>query len=734
MTQDPKRPSEARKRLWIIISAALLVEVLMLIQYRFTRSQLDGVLKKQAEMSILAKSNLVRNTLLRAEISMQEHLWDIQEDLAEPDSMYDAARRLIHSNPFVSGGCLAFIPDYYPQEGRLFEPYATWQDGKITVRQLATPEHDYTRNPAYLYALEQNDGIWSDPYPYQIDSNRTVQLTTYSYPLTDAHGKVVAVAGLDVNLTWLGDTLNFNPHFPSSFALILSPEGDLIAGPPETHPKNGDIGQVLALLRGQQAEMTPDGRVGFIRFRNRDTRERVYISSTSLRHAPYWQVVQVNYHGEIFAPAYRVMLLNLLLVVAGLLILFFIIHRFARGERRLNEARLEQVRIGSELQVAGDIQKAMLPKTFPPYPERKDIDIYGALTPAREVGGDIFDFFIRDEKLFFSIGDVSGKGVPAAMVMSVLHGLFRMESVRENNPARILRTLNEELCRNNEKSLFVTFFLGVLDLPTGRLRYCNAGHDKPVLVTDKAEKMAVEANLPIGVFPDHEYRMQECQLPDKALLFLYTDGLTEAKDAQRQQFGFQRVMEIFEKQTDATATTLIQEMEQAVHAFVGDAEQSDDLTMLAIRYSRPAENLVLDETLTLPADTARIGELGAFVKSVCSRAGLDAKDTAQIRLAAEEIVVNVMSYAYPDGAEGDVRISAQSDGDALRFIIRDRGVPFDPTQAVHADTTLDAEERPVGGLGILLARELADSIHYERTGDENYLTIKKIIQKDENQH
>ena len=727
MTQDPKRPSGAQKRLWIIISAALLVEVLMLVQYQFTRRQLDGVLRKQAEMAIFAKSNLVRNTLLRAEISMQEHLWDIQEDLAVPDSMYDAARRLIHSNPFVSGGCLAFIPDYYPQEGRLFEPYATWQDGKIVVRQLATPEHDYTRNPDFLFALERNDGIWSDPYPYQLDSNKAVQLTTYSYPLTDAHGKVVAVAGLDVNLTWLGDTLNINPHFPSSFALILSPEGDLIAGPPEAHAKSGDIGQVLDLLREHRAEKPPGGQVGFLKFRSRDTRERVYVCSTSLRHAPYWEIVQVNYHGEVFAPAYKVMLLNLLLVVAGLLILFFIIHHFARGERRLNEARLEQVRIGSELQVAGDIQMAMLPKTFPPFPDRKDIDIYGSLTPAREVGGDIFDFFIRDEKLFFCIGDVSGKGVPAAMVMSALHGLFRMEAARDNNPARILRILNGELCRNNEKSLFVTFFLGILDLPTGRLRYCNAGHDKPVLVTDRAEKMAVEANLPIGVFPDHEYDMQECQLPERALLFLYTDGLTEAKNAQREQFGFQRVMEVFDAQTDTSATTLVQEMENAVHAFVGAAEQSDDLTMLAVRYTRCPGECILDETLTLPCDTARIPELGDFIKSVSGRLGLKAHDAAKVRLAVEEIVVNVMTYAFPDGAEGEVNVTARSDRHSLRFIIRDRGIAFDPTEVAPADTTVPAEERVPGGLGILLARELADSVNYERIDGENILTLNKSL-------
>ena len=208
---------------------------------------------------------------------------------------------------------------------------------------------------------------------------------------------------------------------------------------------------------------------------------------------------------------------------------------------------------------------------------------------AKEVGGDLFDYFIRDEKLFFCIGDVSGKGVPAAMVMAVVHTLLRMLSEREDDPARILGELNREACRNNESGMFVTLFLGVLDLSTGQLRYCNAGHDHPVLVRDTVEELPALANVPVGVFDDVQYQAQEAKVAPGSILFLYTDGVTEAKDVDRQQYGRNRLLETLtacSRQPDA----LIREIEDSVRAFAGAAEQSDDITMLAVRFGQNEES------------------------------------------------------------------------------------------------------------------------------------------------
>ena len=229
----------------------------------------------------------------------------------------------------------------------------------------------------------------------------------------------------------------------------------------------------------------------------------------------------------------------------------------------------------------------MLPKTFPPYPERDDIDIYGTLTPAKAVGGDLFDFYIRDEKLFFCIGDVSGKGIPASMFMAVTRSLFRNISAHVALPDQIAYTLNNALSENNDSNLFVTLFTGVLDLATGHLHYCNAGHNAPLLVGRDVGNLSCLPNLPLGILAEFQFEAQEVDLDPDTTIFLFTDGLNEAENAFHEQFGDERIVEVANRllaKREHQPINITYEMYQAVHNFVNGAEQSDDLTMLAIQY------------------------------------------------------------------------------------------------------------------------------------------------------
>ena len=254
----------------------------------------------------------------------------------------------------------------------------------------------------------------------------------------------------------------------------------------------------------------------------------------------------------------------------------------------LRDTTAQKASFESELKIAHDIQMSMLPKTFPPYPERDDIDIYGTLTPAKAVGGDLFDFHIRDNQLFFCIGDVSGKGIPASLFMSVTRSLFRNISIHVAYPERIAFTLNNALTENNDTSMFVTLFTGVLDLATGHLRYCNAGHNSPLLVGRDVGELPCQPNLPLGIMANYEFEAQEVNLDPQTTIFLFTDGLNEAENAAHEQFGNYRIASVA-KRLLATGShqplNLAYEMYQAVHQFVAGAEQSDDLTMLAIQYT-----------------------------------------------------------------------------------------------------------------------------------------------------
>ena len=253
----------------------------------------------------------------------------------------------------------------------------------------------------------------------------------------------------------------------------------------------------------------------------------------------------------------------------------------------LRDTTAQKAAMESELKIAHDIQMSMLPKTFPPYPERDDIDIYGTLTPAKAVGGDLFDFYIRDNQLFFCIGDVSGKGIPASMFMAVTRSLFRNISAHVAYPERIAYTLNNALTEGNETNMFVTLFTGVLDLATGHLCYCNAGHNAPLLVGRDVGELPCQPNLPLGIMGEFQFEAQEADLDPDTTIFLFTDGLNEAENAFHEQFGDERIAEVANRLLathEHQPINITYEMYQAVHNFVNGAEQSDDLTMLAIQY------------------------------------------------------------------------------------------------------------------------------------------------------
>ena len=251
-----------------------------------------------------------------------------------------------------------------------------------------------------------------------------------------------------------------------------------------------------------------------------------------------------------------------------------------RQMEELKEVNEATGRIEGELKVARDIQLSMMPKAYKPT-AGSPLDIYGYLMPAREVGGDLYDFLERDGKLFFCIGDVSGKGVPAALVMATTLSQFRIAASHLDDVGDIVRFINGIVCDGNETMMFVTFFAGVIDMATGRLSYVNAGHNKPYLI-DNRQFLESRPGLPLGIEENAPYEVVECDLPSGATLFLYTDGLTEAMTAQREQFGSQRVIDNLK--SGVGCKEQIEEMVEAVHRFVGDAPQSDDLTMLAIKY------------------------------------------------------------------------------------------------------------------------------------------------------
>ena len=302
---------------------------------------------------------------------------------------------------------------------------------------------------------------------------------------------------------------------------------------------------------------------------------------------PMWKLSAMAV--QLFDNQQRSLLMVVILQVLGLFVLGFIMYRSIVSVRKLNQVSAEKDLLNRELGIANRIQTAMLP---PPMPANEFVDVVGSQVPAKQVGGDFYDYFIRDGKLFFNIGDVCGKGIPAALIMSMTQAVFRTVASKENDPAQIVHDMNVMASRGNTTGMFATLFVGVLDLSTGLLRYSNAGHEKPLIVTGrKIRHVVTDSNLPIGIDEDKVYTDQETNIAPDDMIMLFTDGLTEAMNAEQELFGLQRIVDtICGEDGNAAAFEgpqhLMDSMSHAINGFVNGAEQSDDLTMLVIKFKK----------------------------------------------------------------------------------------------------------------------------------------------------
>ena len=250
----------------------------------------------------------------------------------------------------------------------------------------------------------------------------------------------------------------------------------------------------------------------------------------------------------------------------------------------------EQVRIMKELQMARELQSSALPRTFPPFPERTEFDLYASMTPAKEVGGDFYDFFlIDDDHLGLVIADVSGKGIPAALFMMVSKTLIKNELMAGLDPATALTKVNLQLSERNSTCMFVTVWAAVLEISTGKGLACNAGHEDPGLRRsgEDYELLKYKHGVLIGFNDKAKYGNREFELHPGDALFVYTDGVPEATDGNGEMFGTERLLRALNSSADNNPGETLRRVRNAVDTFVGDAEQFDDMTMLTLEYRGP---------------------------------------------------------------------------------------------------------------------------------------------------
>jgi sigma-B regulation protein RsbU (phosphoserine phosphatase) len=464
-----------------------------------------------------------------------------------------------------------------------------------------------------------------------------MMMTTYSKPLYDKDGKMYAIITADLSLEWLTELVGGIKAFENSYNLMVSrnasyivhPNRDLILNETLFSSTYGDTDESLKKMQKDILE----GNSGEVLRNMQGSKFFVFYSPVETTQ---WTVAIVCAMSELHKDA---KLLRNMLIVLGIIALLLMIALSYKGIRKvvapiedfsdvakkiatgkfdvelpnitsqdelkelhdsfeylqqslvkyieeLKDTTANQERIESELRIASSIQMGMLPKQFPAFPERNDISLWAKLVPAKEVGGDLYDFFIEDEKLYFIIGDVSGKGVPASLVMAVTCRLFRSVASHLKKPADIISSLNDSLADGNDSNMFCTAFLGILDLKTGHLEYCNAGHNAPLVIAPNGNvyPMDIVPNLPLGLFSGFPYEGQETTIERQTMLYMFTDGVNEAENINNELLGDDKIFEMLKKNASLEPGDIIDVTFEQIRRHADGAEQSDDITVMCFKY------------------------------------------------------------------------------------------------------------------------------------------------------
>ena len=460
------------------------------------------------------------------------------------DSILHISRNVLKEYEFVLACEMVFCPNDSNHKGRMVSVGMHRKGQVIEEHNTANDTIDYTQREWYIIPVNEHRQVWTDPYFAQT-LNKTV--CTRAAPVTNSQGKVIGVFFVDVPLDWLQEGLDVSKMYNGSRYMLLN-----------------IVGRVV--LSSDSIQEMPDS-----------TQNLIYRGKVGNRGSQLLIAVPIK---EIYSKIINMSLISGLLLLLTALLILYILHRAVRSAFKLQAATFHNEVMNKELSIANDIQMGMVRAKELNLPE---VELYASMKPAKAVGGDLYDYDVIDGRLFFCVGDVSGKGIPAALFMTTAVNLFRMAIKSQTDPAAIATQMNDLLSQNNRRSMFVSMFIGVVDLKTGVLNFCNAGHNPPVV---DGRFMEVKANIPLGLVGDMVFESETYSNIIGKPLFFYTDGLNEAKSIDNEQFGNERLLSELKAKPFKSCSEMVEWMRSAVEKHTEGAEPSDDMTMMCIEVKK----------------------------------------------------------------------------------------------------------------------------------------------------
>lgn len=579
--------------------------------------------KKNAQSSLDIYIGDIEGILTEIETMNSFVSWQLADHISDPDYIPVINEKVMDYGSMVSGVTIAFVQNFYPEKGEYYA-VRTVRDGAAVTGSSVTDS--YASADWYTGALAQSNGMWSEPYT----SSDAGSVTTYSAPLAGEDGRTYAVLSIDVSLQGITERLAREHFYEGSYSVILSSGGTILSHPDES-----------LLLRGiveyseskedkkfkELAESMMSGESGIGEVRS---------EKSAAIYGPVdngWSAALICPAEKIFGSTVRFQLLLLLIALCDILVLYIVTRviisrtllpitevtymakNVAKGNFKavipkvegnnemfhLNEALRNMLksindyisqlrsttaaneRFESELAIASNIQQQMLRTDFI---NDEEVDLFATLKPAKEVGGDMYDFLRAGRTIYFAVGDVSGKGVPAALYMAISRSLFHYVSEMSLSTSNIVSCINSSFCSGNDSNMFITMFVGRLDLDTRELVFCNAGHNPIVIISPdgKAKYVQAKSNMAAGVFDMFPYEKESITVEKGSRLLIYTDGVTEAEDAAKNQFGEDRLIEFANSMSpDTPSEIFVEKLTEALKEFTKDNDQNDDITIMSVK-------------------------------------------------------------------------------------------------------------------------------------------------------
>jgi len=628
-----------RLSLWIVLFAALIF--LTAFGYYFIESR-----KAVEREAIERATQILNNTVLRVNDILDDAIiaadnvdWLVYQKLDQPDEMFELSRSVLLNNPEIESCSISFEPDYYPEKGRYFSALAYREDDSVLVVNEGSDHYQYFYMDWYQLPKLLKQPCWSEPYFDLVEEiGLSDLLTSYCKPLIGDDGECFGSLSVDISLSWLSETINSVKPYPRSYSIMIGRGGSYLVHPDTTKLLNTSIfTETLAVPDPEISSLGHAMLNGECGIRQMVLNKEPYYVFYEPVKATGWSVGIVCPKQEIFSGFDHLRHVLVAIFLFGLLLMLLVFSRavstllkplgelvsqtdkistgkfdeplpptervdeigqltrsFGHMQRslvsyidELTRTTASKERIENELRIAREIQLSMIPRIFPPFPRRNDIDIYASMTPAKEVGGDLYDYFLLKDKLYFCIGDVSGKGIPGSLVMAVVRNICRVVSQQDLSPAEIAHQVNEAVSSENEQMMFVTMFIGKIFLETGRMEFCNCGHNPPAVFSDgEARFLDIKSNVPLGIAPGFIFEGEELENVREQPFLFYTDGLNEAENPRHEQFGDDRILDVLRSAPFQSAQDTIERMNASLTRFVDGAEPSDDLTMLCLKIKK----------------------------------------------------------------------------------------------------------------------------------------------------